>query len=57
MLELQKNIKATGEAVLNQAREAAGGRLILPRSAVLLESWGDKMAEVLVGEAEKNRPS
>lgn len=52
--ELQKNIKATGEAVLNQAREAveAAG---LPCSAVLLESWGDKMAEVLVGEAEKEQ--
>ncbi len=49
--ELQGNIKATGEAVLNASSslvEAAG----LPCNATLLESWGDKMAEVLVQEAE-----
>lgn len=52
--ELQKNIKSTGESVLDQAREVvktAG----LPCSATLLESWGDKMAEVLVNEAEKEQ--
>ena len=50
--ELQGNIKATGEAVLNASSslvEAAG----LPCNATLLESWGDKIAEVLVEDADK----
>ncbi|MCG9024427.1 universal stress protein [Laribacter hongkongensis] len=50
--ELQKNIKEAGENVLKGAIEWLGEQGVTCETA-LLESWGDKIAEVLVEDADK----
>ena len=49
--DLQKTIKTAGEKVLQTAVSAAEEAGV-PSENGLLESWGDKIAEVLVADAE-----
>jgi nucleotide-binding universal stress UspA family protein len=49
--ELQKSVKEAGELVLAQAREAALAIGIEPEGKIL-ESWGDKIASVLIEDAK-----
>jgi len=48
--ELQKSIKHAGEQVLGQAEEQARAQGLLPETRIL-ESWGDKIATVLLDDA------
>jgi nucleotide-binding universal stress UspA family protein len=48
--ELQKSVKEAGELVLKQAMEKAQSAGITPECKIL-ESWGDKIASVLVEDA------
>ncbi|WP_293764211.1 universal stress protein [uncultured Aquitalea sp.] len=48
--ELQKSIKQAGEQVLNQAANQARAEGLEPEVKIL-ESWGDKIASVLVDDA------
>jgi nucleotide-binding universal stress UspA family protein len=48
--ELQKSVKEAGELVLSQALERARNLGVEPESKIL-ESWGDKIAAVLVEDA------
>ncbi|MDN0082917.1 universal stress protein [Crenobacter sp. SG2305] len=48
--ELQKSIKHAGEQVLSQAEERARTQGLVPETKIL-ESWGDKIATVLLDDA------
>jgi len=48
--ELQKSIKHAGEQVLGQAEEQAKAQGLEPETKIL-ESWGDKIATVLLDDA------
>ncbi|TDR73004.1 universal stress protein [Paludibacterium purpuratum] len=48
--ELQKSVKEAGELVLKQAHEKARALGVEPECKIL-ESWGDKIAAVLVEDA------
>jgi nucleotide-binding universal stress UspA family protein len=48
--ELQKSVKEAGEQVLTQAKELAQAEGVEPESKIL-ESWGDKIASVLLEDA------
>ncbi|MCW3479011.1 universal stress protein [Neisseriaceae bacterium JH1-16] len=48
--ELQKSIKHAGEQVLGQAEEQAKAQGLMPETKIL-ESWGDKIATVLLDDA------
>ncbi|MDN0073590.1 universal stress protein [Crenobacter sp. SG2303] len=48
--ELQKSIKHAGEQVLSQAEERARMQGLVPETKIL-ESWGDKIATVLLDDA------
>lgn len=48
--ELQKSVKEAGEQVLSQAKQKAAALGIEPEGQIL-ESWGDKIASVLMEDA------
>lgn len=48
--ELQKSVKESGELVLKQARDKAQA-LGVTAEGQILESWGDKIASVLIEDA------
>jgi nucleotide-binding universal stress UspA family protein len=48
--ELQKSVKEAGEQVLTQAKDSARAQGVEPEGKIL-ESWGDKIASVLLEDA------
>lgn len=50
--ELQDSIKQAGEQVLGQAKQKAEVLGVNPQGAVL-ESWGDRLASVIIDDANK----
>lgn len=50
--ELQGSIREAGEQVLSQARTSAEALGVVPETAII-ESWGDRIASVIMDDASK----
>lgn len=51
-VELQGSIREAGEQVLSQARTRAEALGVVPETAII-ESWGDRIASVIMDDASK----